>query len=107
MAGRYGVTLCVKAHVGAAIYNTLTTLRALKAITSKSFGLDMDPSHIYRANEDPVEAILDFARDRFQVRLRGSRADHKKIGEGRDALEIEDHDLLRFFVRRQVGASFG
>ena len=57
MAGRYGVTLCVKAHVGAAIYNTPTTLLALKAITSKSFGLDMDPSHIYRANEDPVEAL--------------------------------------------------
>jgi len=57
MAGRYGITLCVKAHVGAAIYNTPTTLRALKAITSKSFGLDMDPSHIYRANEDPVEAL--------------------------------------------------
>ena len=57
MAGRYGVTLCVKAHVGAAIYNTPTTLRALTAITSKSFGLDMDPSHIYRANEDPVEAL--------------------------------------------------
>jgi sugar phosphate isomerase/epimerase len=57
MAGRYGVTLCVKAHVGAAIYNTPTTLRALQAITSKSFGLDMDPSHIHRANENPVEAL--------------------------------------------------
>jgi sugar phosphate isomerase/epimerase len=57
MAGRYGVTLCVKAHVGAAIYNTPTTLRALKEITAKSFGLDMDPSHIYRADEDPVQAL--------------------------------------------------
>ncbi len=57
MAASYGVTLCVKAHVGAAIYNTSTTLRALKAITSKSFGLDMDPSHIHRADEDPVEAL--------------------------------------------------
>jgi sugar phosphate isomerase/epimerase len=57
MAGRYGVTLCVKAHVGAAIYNTPTTLVALKAITSKSFGLDMDPSHIHRADEDPVKAL--------------------------------------------------
>src|ERR1051326_8486189 len=57
MAGRDGVTLCVKAHVGAAIYNTPTKLRVLKAITSKSFGLDMAPSHIHRANEDPVEAI--------------------------------------------------
>ena len=57
LAAKYGVTLCVKAHVGAAIYNTPTTLRALQAITAQSFGLDMDPSHIYRANENPVEAL--------------------------------------------------
>ncbi len=56
-AGTFGLTLCVKAHVGAAIYNTPTSLAALNAIASKSFGLDMDPSHIYRANENPVEAI--------------------------------------------------
>jgi len=57
MAEKYGVTLCVKAHVGAAIYNTPTTLRALEAITSPAFGLDMDPSHIHRAGENPVEAL--------------------------------------------------
>lgn len=57
MAERYGVTLCVKAHVGAAIYNTPTTLRVMEAITSPAFGIDMDPSHIYRGGEDPVEAI--------------------------------------------------
>jgi sugar phosphate isomerase/epimerase len=57
MAERYGVTLCVKAHVGAAIYNTPTTLRLMEAISSPAFGIDMDPSHIYRAGENPVEAI--------------------------------------------------
>lgn len=57
MAEKYGVTLCVKAHVGAAIYNTPTTLRLMEAITSPAFGIDMDPSHIYRADENPVEAI--------------------------------------------------
>jgi sugar phosphate isomerase/epimerase len=56
-AEHYGVTLCVKAHVGAAIYNTPTTLKVLEAISSPAFGLDMDPSHIHRANENPVEAI--------------------------------------------------
>lgn len=56
-AEHYGVTLCVKAHVGASIYNTPTTLRALESITSPAFGLDMDPSHIHRAGENPVEAI--------------------------------------------------
>jgi sugar phosphate isomerase/epimerase len=57
MAEKYGVTLCVKAHVGASIYNTPTTLRAMEAITSPAFGIDMDPSHIHRAGENPVEAI--------------------------------------------------
>jgi len=57
MAGRYGVTLCVKAHVGGAIYNTPTTLRAMDAIQSPHFGIDMDPSHIYRGQENPVEAL--------------------------------------------------
>ena len=47
------MTLCVKAHVGHAVYNTPTSLQVLDAITSPAFGLDMDPSHIYRAGEDP------------------------------------------------------
>jgi sugar phosphate isomerase/epimerase len=56
-AAGYGVTLCVKAHVGASIYNTPTTLRVMQAITSPAFGIDMDPSHIHRAGENPVEAL--------------------------------------------------
>jgi sugar phosphate isomerase/epimerase len=56
-AAHYGVILCVKAHVGAAIYNTPTTLKVMAAISSPAFGIDMDPSHIYRAGENPVEAI--------------------------------------------------
>lgn len=57
MAEKYGVTLCVKAHVGRAVYNTPTTLKVMQAISSDAFGIDMDPSHIHRANENPVEAI--------------------------------------------------
>jgi sugar phosphate isomerase/epimerase len=57
LAEKYGVTLCVKAHVGASIYNTPTTLRAMEEITSPALGIDMDPSHIHRAGENPVEAL--------------------------------------------------
>lgn len=56
-AESYGVTLCCKAHVGSSIYNTPTTLRAIEKIASPAFGVDMDPSHIYRAGEDPAEAL--------------------------------------------------
>jgi len=56
-AEHYGVTLCVKAHVNKAVYNTPTSLRLLEAVTSPAFGLDMDPSHIHRSGENPAEAI--------------------------------------------------
>lgn len=56
-AEKYGVTLCIKAHVGQYVYNTPTSLKVLNDIQSDYFGLDMDPSHIHRANENPVEAI--------------------------------------------------
>jgi sugar phosphate isomerase/epimerase len=56
-AASYGITLCVKAHVGNAIHNTPTTLRAMQEITAQSFGIDMDPSHIHRAGENAEEAL--------------------------------------------------
>ena len=57
MAEPFGVTLCVKAHVNRPIYDTPTTLRAMEAISSEAFGIDMDPSHVYRAGENPEEAL--------------------------------------------------
>jgi sugar phosphate isomerase/epimerase len=56
-AEQYGVTLCVKAHVGACIHDTPTTLAAMAKIGSPAFGIDMDPSHIWRAGEDPAAAL--------------------------------------------------
>ena len=57
LAESFGVTLCVKAHVGSSIHNTATTLEAMNNITSNAFGIDMDPSHIWRAGENPAEAL--------------------------------------------------
>ncbi len=56
-AAQFGVTLCCKAHVGSAVYNTPTTLRMMEAVQSPYFGVDMDPSHIFRAGENPAVAL--------------------------------------------------
>ncbi|HBQ64384.1 MAG TPA: sugar phosphate isomerase/epimerase [Clostridiales bacterium] len=56
-AGAFGVTLCVKAHVGSSVYNTPTTLDLMDRVQSEGFGVDMDPSHIYRGNENPEESL--------------------------------------------------
>ncbi len=56
-AQEHGLTLCVKPHVGACIYNTPTILRAMEMVDSPACGINMDPSHIHRAGENPVESF--------------------------------------------------
>jgi sugar phosphate isomerase/epimerase len=84
MAEKYGVTLCVKAHVGAAIYNTPTTLRLMEAITSPAFGIDMDPSHIHRASENPVEAIAAVVSRVKHVHIRDCKGRQQGPGKPED-----------------------
>ena len=80
-AEHYGVTLCVKAHVGASIYNTPTTLRAMKEISSPAFGIDMDPSHIHRADENPVEAIAAVVSRVKHVHIRDCKGTQRGPGD--------------------------
>ena len=70
LAAEYGVSLCVKAHVGNAIHDTNTTLRAMDEIDSPSFGIDMDPSHVFRAGEKPEEAFPKVASRVKHVHIR-------------------------------------
>ena len=72
-AAHYGVTLCVKAHVGCAMHDTVTTLQVLNEITSPAFGLDMDPSHIHRAGENPVDALRQVVSRVKHVHIRDCR----------------------------------
>lgn len=81
MAGKYGVTLCVKAHVGAAIYNTETTLKVMDAINLPSFGIDMDPSHIHRAGENPVEALQAVVSRVKHVHIRDCKGTQQNPGK--------------------------
>lgn len=80
-AAHYGVTLCVKAHVGCAMHDTPTTLQVLNAISSPAFGLDMDPSHIYRAGENPVEALREVVTRVKHVHIRDCRG--RQTGPGK------------------------
>jgi sugar phosphate isomerase/epimerase len=97
MAERYGVTLCVKAHVGASIYNTPTTLRAMEAITSPAFGIDMDPSHIHRAGENPVEALAAVISRVKHIHIRDCKG--RERGPGKPELQANgrgDIDLVGY-----------
>jgi sugar phosphate isomerase/epimerase len=97
MAERYGVTLCVKAHVGHSVYNTPTTLKVMDAIASPHFGIDMDPSHIYRANENPVEAIASVISRVKHVHIRDCKG--RQQGPGKPEMQANgrgDIDLVGY-----------
>jgi sugar phosphate isomerase/epimerase len=79
-AAKLGVTLAVKAHVGAAIYNTETTLRAIREVDSPGFGIDFDPSHIFRANEEPEVAIRALAGRLAHVHIRDCVSRELRVG---------------------------
>ena len=80
-ARRYGVTLCVKAHVGNAVHDTPTTLRLIEAVSSPGLGIDMDPSHIWRAGENPVEAIAAVVHRVRHVHIRDCKGRQQSPGK--------------------------
>ena len=98
LAGKYGMTLCCKAHVGSAIFNTPTTLTAMKAIAHPSFGVDMDPSHIWRAGEAPADALRQVVARVRHVHIRDCKGSGPTPGAARDqACGRGDIDLMRYF----------
>lgn len=57
-AESWNITLAVKPHVGASVYNVETSLRLMKEVDSPSVGINFDPSHLYRAGDNIPEAAL-------------------------------------------------
>ena len=97
IAESHGVILCVKAHYGASIHDTPTTLQAMDAITSPALGIDMDPSHIHRAGEDPVEAIVPVMPRVRHVHIRDCKGRQASPGRPEDQANGRgDIDLLGF-----------
>ena len=73
LAAQYGVTLCFKPHVDAAIYNTATAKEAMRKAQSPNLGIDFDTSHIGYANENPEDAIAQMLTWVRHVHLRDYR----------------------------------
>jgi sugar phosphate isomerase/epimerase len=97
-AEKFGITLCVKAHVGAAVWSTPTTLRMMDAITSPAFGVDMDPSHIHRAGENPAIALPQVLTKMKHIHVRDCKGEGPSPGEpANQACGRGDIDLFGYF----------
>ncbi len=97
-AEKYGITLCVKAHVGAAVFSTPTTLRMMDTITSPAFGVDMDPSHIHRAGENPAVALPAVLSKMKHIHIRDCKGEGPSPGDPTNqACGRGDIDLYGYF----------
>ena len=97
-AEKYGITLCVKAHVGAAVFSTSTTLRMMDTITSPAFGVDMDPSHIHRAGENPAVALPAVLSKMKHIHIRDCKGEGPSPGDPTNqACGRGDIDLYGYF----------
>jgi len=108
LAKSYGVKLCCKAHVGASIYNTPTTLQAMAAIESTHFGIDMDPSHIFRSGEKPEEALPAVLGRTKHIHIRDCKGNGPSPGEpALQACGRGDIDLYGYFKAMVDGSYNG
>jgi sugar phosphate isomerase/epimerase len=95
MANDAGVKLAVKPHVGQAIYNAETGLRLMNEIDEPALGLNFDPSHLARADDDPASVaplwndkiITSHFRD-CPVRVPGPPGTPEQQIPGRGALDL-------------------
>ena len=103
LAGRYGVRLAVKPHVGQAIYNGATALRLMKefsltsayggdAVREPALGLNFDPSHLFRAGEEPQEIAQRWGAHIITSHVRD--CPHRGPGPGRPEEQVPGRGIV-------------
>jgi sugar phosphate isomerase/epimerase len=80
-----GLKICIKAHVGSYVHDTPTMLEFIERVGSPAVGLMWDPSHLWRANEDPAETFAQVKDYVLATRLR----DHKGRQKAVDPAELQ------------------
>lgn len=80
LAGEHGIRLAVKPHVGQAIYNADTALRLTEAVREPALGLNFDPSHLFRANEEPPEVARRWGARIITSHFRDCASREQRVG---------------------------
>lgn len=80
LAGENGVRLAVKPHVGQAIFDGATALRLMSEVTAPALGLNFDPSHLYRADEDPPQVARSWGERILTSHFRDCASRERAVG---------------------------
>ena len=80
LAGRHALRLAVKPHVGQAIYNAATAMRLIDEVREPALGLNFDPSHLYRAGEEPQEVAHRWGKQIVTSHFRDCLSREQRVG---------------------------
>ena len=80
LAGRHGLRLAIKPHVGQAIFNAATALRLVDEVREPALGLNFDPSHLYRAGEEPQEVAHRWGKHIVTSHIRDCLSREQRVG---------------------------
>jgi sugar phosphate isomerase/epimerase len=80
LAGSHGLRLAVKPHVGQAIYDGRTALRLMDEVREPALGLNFDPSHLFRADEEPAEVARRWGKHIVTSHFRDCASREQKVG---------------------------
>lgn len=80
LASEHGVGLAVKPHVGQAIFNAATAVRLMNEVSEPSLGLNFDPSHLFRADEDPDQVAATWGSRIITSHFRDCASREQKVG---------------------------
>jgi sugar phosphate isomerase/epimerase len=69
-AASRGITLAIKPHVGASVYNTATMVQMMTELDIPGLGANLDTLHIFRAREDATDTIKKLGKKIVHVHLR-------------------------------------
>jgi sugar phosphate isomerase/epimerase len=72
------IKLAVKPHVGHSFYNTSTLLELLDEVNSPALGVNLDASNLYRAGDDPVEAVARLGKKIVHTHIRDCSPDRSQ-----------------------------
>lgn len=80
VTARHGLRLAVKPHVGQAIHDSKTGMRLMDQVDHPALGLNFDPSHLYRANENPEEVATVWGARIVTSHFRDCESREQRIG---------------------------
>jgi sugar phosphate isomerase/epimerase len=80
LAGGHGLRLAVKPHVGQAIYDGATALRLMDEVREPALGLNFDPSHLFRANEEPADVARRWGKHIVTSHFRDCASREQRVG---------------------------